>query len=117
MKNQVVKVVRKVLPRGAVRGLEEAYRKVRVRTVAARYGHPARNLKVIAVTGTNGKTTTVNYINEILKEAGKTTAMFSTATIEVAGKAKRNDLNVTVGSTVRMQQFFLQAKRLTWITW
>ena len=48
MKNQVVKGVRKVLPKGAVRGLEEAYRKVRVRTVAARYGHPARNLKVIA---------------------------------------------------------------------
>jgi UDP-N-acetylmuramoyl-L-alanyl-D-glutamate--2,6-diaminopimelate ligase len=111
MKDRMVKGVRKVLPKGAVRSLEETYRKVRVRTVAARYGHPARNLKVIAVTGTNGKTTTVNYINEILKEAGKTTAMFSTATIEVAGKAKRNDLNVTVGSTVRMQQFFLQAKK------
>lgn len=111
MKNQVVKGVRKVLPKGAVRGLEEAYRKVRVRAVAARYGHPARSLKVIAVTGTNGKTTTVNYLNEILKEAGKKTAMFSTATIEVAGKAKRNDLNMTVGSTVRMQQFFLRAKK------
>ena len=73
MKNQVVKGVRKVLPGGAVRGLEEVYRKVRVRVAAARYGHPARNLRVIAVTGTNGKTTTVNYLNEILKEAGKKT--------------------------------------------
>lgn len=110
MKDRVVKGVRKVLPSRAVSGLEEAYRKARVRAVAARYGHPARNLRVIGVTGTNGKTTTVNYLNEILKEAGKKTAMFSTATIEVAGVAMRNDLNMTVGSTVRMQQFFRDAK-------
>ncbi len=110
MKDRLVKGVRKVLPTGAVRGLEETYRKARVRAVAARYGHPARSLKVIAVTGTNGKTTTVNYLNEILKEAGKKTAMFSTATIEVAGVTTRNDLNATVGTTVRMQQFFRDAK-------
>lgn len=110
MKNQVVKGVRKVLPKGAVHGLEESYRKARVRAVATRYGHPARTLRVIAVTGTNGKTTTVNYLNEILKEAGKKTAMFSTATIEIAGKAKRNDLNATVGTTSRMQRFFRDAK-------
>ena len=110
MKDRLVKGVRKVLPTGAVRGLEETYRKARVRAVAARYGHPARSLNVIAVTGTNGKTTTVNYLNEILKEAGKKTAMFSTATIEVAGVTTRNDLNATVGTTVRMQQFFRDAK-------
>ena len=37
--------------------------------------------------------------------------MFSTATIEVAGRAKRNDLNATVASTARMQQFFRTAKQ------
>lgn len=111
MKQLLASGVRKLLPKGTVRGLEESYRKVRVRVVAARYGHPARHLRVIAVTGTNGKTTTVNYLNEILKEAGCKTAMFSTATIEVAGKAKRNDLNATVGTTSRMQQFFRAAKR------
>jgi UDP-N-acetylmuramoyl-L-alanyl-D-glutamate--2,6-diaminopimelate ligase len=66
---------------------------------------------VIAVTGTNGKTTTVNYLNEILKEAGHTTAMFSTAVIEIAGKSKLNDLNVTVASTKVMQEFFRSAKQ------
>lgn len=116
MKERLVKGVRKALPTGAVHGLEETYRKARVRAIAARYGHPARSLKVIAVTGTNGKTTTVNYLNEILKEAGKKTAMFSTATIEIAGNAKRNDLNATVGTTTRMQQFFRDAK-LAHVDW
>ena len=91
--------------------LEEGYRKGRAHIVAARYGFPARNLRVIAVTGTNGKTTTVNYLNEILKEAGRTTAMFSTAVIEIAGKRRINDYNATVPPTSKIQHFFLQAKR------
>jgi len=111
VKQQLVKGVRKALPRGAVRQLEENYRKGRVRLVTARYGNPAKNLRVIAVTGTNGKTTTANYINEILKEAGCKTAMFSTAVIEVAGKRMPNELNMTVADTAIMQRFFRDAKR------
>lgn len=111
MKRQVVQGVRKLLPAGAVHGLEEVYRRGRVQLVSAKYGNPARSLKVIAVTGTNGKTTTINYINEVLKEAGLTTAMFSTAVIEVAGKRQINDLNATVGTTERMQEFFRDAKK------
>ena len=111
MKQQLVRGVRKALPKKAVHSLEDNYRRQRAKLVSARYGHPARSLKVIAVTGTNGKTTTVNYLNEILKEAGKTTAMFSTATIEIAGKARRNNLNATVASVRHMQEFFRDAKR------
>ena len=111
MKQMLTSGVRKALPSGLVRGVEESYRKSRARVVSARYGYPARGLRVIAVTGTNGKTTTVSYLNEILKEAGKKTAMFSTAVIEIAGNARPNDLNATVASTAEMQRFFLEAKK------
>ncbi len=111
MKKQLVRVARKALPSGAVRLLEERYRKTRVRTVRTRYGNPAKNLKVIAATGTNGKTTTLNYVNEILKEAGYKTAMFTTAVIEIAGDRRINDLNATVALTSQMQRFFRDAKR------
>jgi UDP-N-acetylmuramoyl-L-alanyl-D-glutamate--2,6-diaminopimelate ligase len=110
-KQTLVKGVRNILPAHAVRKVEEAYRRGRIKLISARYGNPAKNLKVIAVTGTNGKTTTVNYINEILKEAGLITAMFSTAVIEVAGKRQINDLNATVADTARMQEFFRDAKK------
>ncbi len=103
--------VRALLPKGTVRSVENSYRGARAKAVAARYGNPAKNLRVIGVTGTNGKTTVVNYLNEILKEAGHTTAMFSTATIEVAGEAKRNDLNATVPTVSQIQKFFKQAKK------
>ena len=111
IKQKLVDGVRTALPSSAVRKVEETYRRSRVKVVSARYGNPARHLRVIAVTGTNGKTTTVNYINEILKEAGLTTAMFSTAVIEVAGKRQVNDMNVTVASTQHMQEFFRDARR------
>ena len=111
MKDKVVRGVRGLLPSGATRLLEEGYRRTRVHAVSARYGYPARDLKVIAVTGTNGKTTTANYLNEILKSAGMTTAMFTTAVIEIAGDRKINDLNATVALTGQMQRFFRDAKK------
>lgn len=111
MKDKLVKVARKILPTKALKHVEIAYRKSRVKLVSVRYGNPARQLRVIAVTGTNGKTTTACYINEILKEANFKTAMFTTAVIEVDGQSKINDLNATVATTARMQQFFKSAKK------
>ncbi len=110
-KQQVVKKVRKALPAPAVKRLEEGYRKGRTKLVSARYGNPARGMKVIGVTGTNGKTTTINFINEILKEAGLKTAMFSTALIEIGGETKRNDLNATVPSMNLLMKFFRDARK------
>ena len=111
IKNNLTKTARKVLPKSALVGLEKSYRKSRAKIISARYGNPARDLRVIAVTGTNGKTTTVNFLNEILKEAGYRTAMFSTANIEIAGKQTVNDTNSTTATVARLQKFFRDAKK------
>ena len=42
------------------------------------YGFPSRGLKVIGVTGTDGKTTTVNMVYQILKASGRKVSMVST---------------------------------------
>ena len=111
IKNNLTKTARKVLPKSALVGLEKSYRQSRAKIISARYGNPARDLRVIAVTGTNGKTTTVNFLNEILKEAGYRTAMFSTANIEIAGKQTVNDTNSTTATVARLQKFFRDAKK------
>lgn len=111
IKNTLAKTARKVLPKSALVELERTYRKSRAKVVAARYGNPARDLRVIAVTGTNGKTTTVNFLNEILKEAGYKTAMFSTANIEIAGIQTVNDTNSTTATVSKLQKFFYDAKK------
>lgn len=111
IKNTLAKTARKVLPKSALVGLEKSYRKSRAKIISARYGNPARDLRVIAVTGTNGKTTTVNFLNEILKEAGYKTAMFSTANIEIAGVQTVNDTNSTTATVSKLQKFFHDAKK------
>jgi UDP-N-acetylmuramoyl-L-alanyl-D-glutamate--2,6-diaminopimelate ligase len=110
MKDKLVGGIRKALPSGAVQLIEEGYRRGRVYALSARYGFPAKGLRVLAVTGTNGKTTTAVYLNEILKAGGKKTALFTTAIIEIAGERKLNDLNRTVALTKQMQEFFRDAK-------
>ncbi len=109
-KQKLVTIARGVLPGGALRKLEDGYRTGRGKVMAIRYGNPGKDLKILAVTGTNGKTTTANYLNSILKAAGYKTAMFTTALIEVKGRARINDLNATVPTTAQMQAFFKDAK-------
>ena len=47
------------------------------------YGNPSKSFFVIGVTGTNGKTTTVNLIHKILNDNLAKTVMISTANIKV----------------------------------
>jgi UDP-N-acetylmuramoyl-L-alanyl-D-glutamate--2,6-diaminopimelate ligase len=42
------------------------------------YGHPTRQLQLVGVTGTNGKTTTTYIVESILKAAGKPAAVLGT---------------------------------------
>jgi len=42
------------------------------------FGHPANALQLVAVTGTNGKTTTTSLIDAIVKASGEKTGLFGT---------------------------------------
>lgn len=50
------------------------------------YGKPTKRLKMIAVTGTNGKTTTASIIQHILNETGHLCGYIGTACYDVCGK-------------------------------
>ncbi|MCB0983169.1 MAG: UDP-N-acetylmuramoyl-L-alanyl-D-glutamate--2,6-diaminopimelate ligase [Ilumatobacter sp.] len=47
---------------------------------AAFFGHPARSLRMVGVTGTNGKTTTTTLLAAILEHAGMPTGVIGTLT-------------------------------------
>ncbi len=50
------------------------------------YGNPTKQLKMIAVTGTNGKTTIANIIQHILDENGRKCGYIGTSGYDVCGK-------------------------------
>jgi UDP-N-acetylmuramoyl-L-alanyl-D-glutamate--2,6-diaminopimelate ligase len=105
------KLARKVLPTGSIKLAEETYRKSRIYGLQARFGFPAKGMRVVAVTGTNGKTTTCMYINEVLKAGGYKTAMYTTAVIELAGKPHLNKTHRTLPLTDQLLRFLRAAKR------
>ena len=49
------------------------------------YGHPADQLQIIGITGTNGKTTTSFLCDSILRHCGKKTALIGTIEYHVGG--------------------------------
>ena len=54
------------------------YHLIQTELSGLRYRHPAKKLRVIGVTGTNGKTTTCFMIWKILNEAGRKTGLITT---------------------------------------
>lgn len=69
--------IKKVIPKQAFNRIERPAHLVESMIYSAKEGFPARKLKCIGVTGTNGKTTTTNLIFTMLKEAGYKVAVLS----------------------------------------
>src|SRR4051794_20949811 len=68
------------------------------------YGDPTRELKVVGVTGTNGKTTTTFLIRSILEAAGIQTGLLGTVTSIVGGE--REEVVRTTPEAVELQGTF-----------
>ncbi len=68
------------------------------------YGHPANALKLIGVTGTNGKTTTAFLVDSILRSAGYTTGLVGTTGYRTP-KGARSGANTTPESLDLHQMF------------
>lgn len=75
------------------------------------YGFPSRRLKIIGVTGTDGKTTTVNMIYGILKDAGKKVSMVSTINASIGGRDLDTGFHVTSPSSGMIQALIRKAKK------
>lgn len=72
------RIVKSVIPVGLFRKIEPTGHLVEAVIMNIRYGFPGRKLRVIGVTGTNGKTTTTFMIHKMLHESGVKVAMMST---------------------------------------
>jgi UDP-N-acetylmuramoyl-L-alanyl-D-glutamate--2,6-diaminopimelate ligase len=55
------------------------------------YGVPSDKLRLIGITGTNGKTTTTHLLESIFKTAGETTGLIGTIVRRFAGRAWKAD--------------------------
>lgn len=77
---------------------------------ALRYGFPSRSMKVIGVTGTSGKTTTVEFLHDIFTGAGYRVASMSGLRFKILDKEEPNMLKMTMPGRLRIQKFLHDAK-------
>ena len=72
------------------------------------FDHPTRKLRLAAVTGTDGKTTTVHLISDVLAAAGERTGFATTVDFKLADHVWENETRQSTQEAVEVQEFFAE---------
>lgn len=75
---------------------------------AAYYDHPARKLTMLGVTGTDGKTTTSNFLYQILRAAKLKVGMISTVNAIIGDQVLDTGFHVTTPDATDTQRYLAQ---------
>ncbi|MBT5808169.1 UDP-N-acetylmuramyl-tripeptide synthetase [Candidatus Uhrbacteria bacterium] len=88
----LIQLLRKITPKPLIQGYHYAL----ARFAAFGYRYPSKELVVIGVTGTNGKSTTTEFIGRMLESMGERIGWTTTASFKVAEREWVNDQKMTM---------------------
>jgi len=101
--------IKKLVPKKLFRFFQPIYHFLLAFFAAVFYRFPSRNIQVIAVTGTKGKTSTVEFVNSILEEAGFKTALAGTLRFKIGSTIEKNLYKMTMPGRFFIQKFIRRA--------
>ncbi|MEK7659236.1 MAG: UDP-N-acetylmuramoyl-L-alanyl-D-glutamate--2,6-diaminopimelate ligase [Patescibacteria group bacterium] len=100
---------RSVIPRPVFDFFQPWYHGILALSGAVIFSWPSRKIKVIGVTGTKGKSTTVFLIARFLEEAGYKTAAIGSLGYKIGDREWPNNLKMTMPGRWKIQKFLAQA--------
>ncbi len=105
----ILRIGRALIPSKLFRVAQPLYHFILAFTGALIYRFPSRYIKVVAITGTKGKSSTVEILNSILEAAGKKTALVNTIRFKIGNISKRNLHKMTMPGRFFVQKFLRDA--------
>ena len=100
---------RKIIPRPVFEFFQPWYHGVLALSGAVIFGFPSRRVKVIGVTGSKGKSTTVYLLTKFLEEAEFKVAAIGSLGYKIGDREWPNDLKMTMPGRWKVQKFLSQA--------
>lgn len=111
------RVVKKVIPASAFHAIEPYGHLGEAVLLNTMHGFPGRDMKVIGVTGTNGKTSTAFFIHRMLVNAGYKTGIMTTVSYGVDDDIRQqvhHYTNVPVTELMRRLQW-MREQKIDWL--
>lgn len=109
--NKLLDFGRKIIPKKLFNAARPVYHWMLAMLGAVIYGFPSRGMKVIAVTGTKGKSTTVYMITRIFEEQGLSVAAVGSLGFKIREREWPNTLKMTLPGRLKLHKFLYQAKQ------
>ena len=107
--NEVLRKIKKLIPKKVFSFFQPAYHYALALAGAIKYRFPSKDIKVVLVTGTKGKSSTTEFANAMLESAGKKTAVISTIRFKIGDVSKPNKFKMTTPGRFFIQKFLREA--------
>ncbi|MBP9822517.1 MAG: UDP-N-acetylmuramoyl-L-alanyl-D-glutamate--2,6-diaminopimelate ligase [Candidatus Pacebacteria bacterium] len=109
--DKILYQIKKFIPKSVFEFFQPAYHRLLAWGGALRYGFPSNDMKLIGVTGTKGKSTTVYMIAKILEASGAKVAAIGSLGFKIKDREWPNTLKQTMPGRFRLQRFLSEAKK------
>lgn len=101
--------LKRLIPLSLFKALQPPYHYVFALLGALYYRFPSKEITVIGVTGTKGKSSVVELVNALFEADGKRTAVAGTIRFKIGEKSERNLYKMTMPGRFFMQKFLRDA--------
>lgn len=109
MLDKTLHTIRKFIPAKIFNFFNPSYHWTLSFFSALYYRFPSRHIKVIAITGTKGKSSTTEILNAILEKAGYKTALSNTIRYKIGDQSNRNLSKMSTPGRFFLQRIIRQA--------